>query len=768
MISSMKHLDSNEVLYEEGTCVTKIALIVQGSVSLYHSGAFIKLGSGDFIGVADLIAGSYLFSSKAIEESVICVFEVTEVEDLFTILEEKREYAGIIMMSTYMLINTLNNKLEEVTSYKGELEDFVKCAYKTYEELLHKYRDYSSQAELEVLEGRSQEIPVDYEWMTEVSQMITIPPDVIRTYYSYIPGKVVRELKQIEPYLKTLSYNLKNVGKQFRYLNQLLCNESENCFLKIVAYKAMEEEVISSERGELTALFQEVFLRLQQSDAFSLAHFGSSLIMDRNAMKTLYLGVQSEVTKEKEDTSLQLDKSQEEVVKILHNSMQQIFEYSGLSNDKIAKMKEAIVEFRQLKDKNSISEEVRSMRKKLTENYYPLYESVFLRAYEEKVYPRVIELFLSYGFLDETLFSEEQLTSLYNLNIPQLYTDVCHCYTLKEWFIQIYEGKKEPSKDEFDQSYQEMIRKEKIGGKITQIEEIEALNDGKRKLAFEMHHMLTKNIKLVNGKISTFVPMLYGELLPENMQECYVTPQKVNEVIHRIRSIDFSIFYREAIYSNESIGIVKEVAQKECVPDIILFPTHGSNGVMWQEISNKVRSSEGRFFLPIFHENSLYDIILKVLGRYRWELCRTLQGGSWNDIKNRCLTSEYGDYLQFYRKNKELSEEKKGKIKSQLQKARASSKEFFVTDYEIWIKYESKGAIRLNSIARTILATYCPFTKAIRDHLRENKNFGDAMARFERETFQKRRILEAKLLRLEKQNEGIPRELLDTKEFYER
>ena len=58
----------------------------------------------------------------------------------------------------------------------------------------------------------------------------------------------------------------------------------------------------------------------------------------------------------------------------------------------------------------------------------------------------------------------------------------------------------------------------------------------------------------------------------------------------------------------------------------------------------------------------------------------------------KSLTSEYSDYLQFYRKNRDLSEEKKDKIKLQIQKGRNNSSEIFVIDYEAWINYESKGA----------------------------------------------------------------------------
>lgn len=56
------------------------------------------------------------------------------------------------------------------------------------------------------------------------------------------------------------------------------------------------------------------------------------------------------------------------------------------------------------------------------------------------------------------------------------------------------------------------------------------------------------------------------------------------------------------------------------------------------------------------------------------------------------LTSEYFDYVQFYRKNSELSTDAKEKIKTALTKARNSFKEMFVNDYIIWVVYEGKGS----------------------------------------------------------------------------
>ena len=63
-------------------------------------------------------------------------------------------------------------------------------------------------------------------------------------------------------------------------------------------------------------------------------------------------------------------------------------------------------------------------------------------------------------------------------------------------------------------------------------------------------------------------------------------------------------------------------------------------------------------------------------------MCKRIQGSRWNDISDSSLTSEYFDYIQFYRKNHDLSADAKERIKNRLQKAKNSYKEMYDNDYD--------------------------------------------------------------------------------------
>ena len=103
--------------------------------------------------------------------------------------------------------------------------------------------------------------------------------------------------------------------------------------------------------------------------------------------------------------------------------------------------------------------------------------------------------------------------------------------------------------------------------------------------------------------------------------------------------------------------------------------------------------------------------------------------GRWNDVAEKCLTSEYFDYIQFYRKNNELSDGAKQKIKDKLTRYRNNTAEVFISDYMTWIKYEAEGANRLNKVCRNIMAEYCFFSKEKREALKTNPAIHDVLVK---------------------------------------
>ena len=148
-------------------------------------------------------------------------------------------------------------------------------------------------------------------------------------------------------------------------------------------------------------------------------------------------------------------------------------------------------------------------------------------------------------------------------------------------------------------------------------------------------------------------------------------------------------------------------------------------------------------------------------------MCRRIQGPRWNVPSEPSLTSEYFDYIQFYKKNHELTADAKEKIKSAMQKAKNSYKEMFISDYIIWVLYEGAGSPRLNKVARAIISTYCPFSKEIRNRLGSNPMYKEMLEKYELKTSQKIHHLEAICQKIERGQASLPEELLIQKKFLE-
>ena len=243
------------------------------------------------------------------------------------------------------------------------------------------------------------------------------------------------------------------------------------------------------------------------------------------------------------------------------------------------------------------------------------------------------------------------------------------------------------------------------------------------------------------------------------------TVDKVEKVISEIRQADYGAFYRETLFSEPDKGIPKEMIAVEVLPDVILTPNVGTRGIMWQEIEGKKRTTPARMMCSIFQMDDLSLVLMRLTAEFRWEMCKRIQGGRWNDVSEPSLTSEYFDYVQFYRKNKDLSTDAKEKIKVQLGKAKNSFKEMFIADYIMWVRYESIGSPRLNKISRGIMFTYCPFTSEVRERLTVNPLYKEYVDRHKIKAGQKVHHVDNVCQKLRNMGKPIPEEIENYRQF---
>jgi hypothetical protein len=322
-----------------------------------------------------------------------------------------------------------------------------------------------------------------------------------------------------------------------------------------------------------------------------------------------------------------------------------------------------------------------------------------------------------------------------------------------------------PSKNEFDVDYEAFVHEKKVKNQITAEQERKALEDKKAKVQYELKNMFMSANKVTFGLITIFCPIFNSVNVMGSLPDRLLTTGLINQCLDYIRGIDFQLFYRDNMYSNEAFGIKGEYVNTEITPNFILMPNVGTRGLMWQEIQGRDRKTPARYMLPVFDLEDMRTQVLHMCGEYRWEMCKRVQGARWNDVSDPSLTSEFFDYAQFYRKNHELSTEAKEKVKLQIQRAKNSFKEMFIMDYMIWVAYESDGSPRLNKVSRTILSKYCPFPVATRQKLGGNPNFKEYIEYYDRKQSQKIHRVEVLIQKAKNTGGSVPKELEDELEY---
>ena len=445
-----------------------------------------------------------------------------------------------------------------------------------------------------------------------------------------------------------------------------------------------------------------------------------------------------------------------------------ILEYAMMTGEELENVYSSIKEYATLKDPLSMDESVYKLRKHVSALFYDVYHRCFLHAIddEESVTP-LMEMFFNFGFMGMDFVSEKTAIELYNLTEHLAKFNSKRIYTIFRWLKAVYKGEKEPSKNELDMNYTSYLADLYKNGRVNKEQLAILAADNEMKLEFEINNMFASVNKLTYGKVTTFCPILCERDIVGTLEKMAVTVERLEEAMNEVLKLDYSVFYRDIPFSDPEKGIGNEMIVKEIMPDIILMPNIGSRAMMWQETSGVRSATPGRFIFSIFMVVDVNDMMLEIIGRFRWDMCRTLQGLRWNDFREKSLTAEYCTYIQFYKKNHELSTEAKEKIKLTMTKAKNNYREVFVKDYVNWIKYESKGSFRLNKVSREILIKYCPFVKSVRTSLMVNPVYQQGIAKYEADVKSKLKRYTALYDKYKKAGGELTPELVDNIMFYQ-
>ena len=756
------NIEKGKHFIKSGDKVTELYWIVQGSVLQVLSNKKIVIEKGHMIGLAEGTTGVFTCDYVTNEDCVIYSYQYEKEEDLKKIFEAQPKNAVVFLMSAVRGADATLRRYAEHWTLCHKFYTFTSELYRQYKIICEKLKiEEKPFSKMDYFEPLSLETKVRKSKIDYFASLAKMPKAIMDAFYGKDNALIVGEIIHAG---ECMNQSVPLIEEMYQYLldNQdILLNEQKNDLFAL--YFDLTKRAAA--QGMELALFQKKIM--------TIVEFAKMCkIYDKESIETRFAEFESyDFSKAAEEVSkAEQEEAEEEIEEppMGDEWLIYILKYASYDEEKCKRAVMMIEEYRELPDMYSTSDEVRKLRRDIAKMFYDVYMRVFKRSVKQSKIPTIVKMFLNFGFMDVTLAGEDNVSELYEL--AETIEEKCkssNVYTASEWLKSIYAGENEPSKNEFDLDYVGYLREQKRMGEITAAQEKAFLDDNWNKTVYEMDNMFKSTNRATYGKFATFQPALCEEDLINSPTSMLITVDRLNDALDYLRSVDYSLFYHEIVFSDPDHGITKETLQKEILPYIILMPNAGSRSMMWQETAGSRRDTPARFIMPILTVVEPREMMTELCGRYRWEMCRKIQGMRWNDVTERSLTSEYCDYMQFYRKNHDLSAETKEKIKNALVKAKNNYREVFVKDYQCWIKYEAKGSCRLNKVAREIVFTYCPFSKDIRKVLEGNPMYQNLFEKYE--IFKQRKLRHVTNFYDKYQKSGgtITQEMQDNLDFYE-
>ena len=703
---------NDDYLIESGKPCDTFYVIREGAVLMTTSAKAYRLGVGDVVGIADITSENHSFSYTAKGNVAADAFSYGSPEEFLELLSRDPALKTGVLSSLASLMRQL------IDVYYNDYEACKElCGY------VHSVADFYVGA------------------CKELGCVPKVPPFADELMSTKVRNELAFWMEEYYEEISRLAANATDYSDGYVYGFIIKCCQDlagiNDLILKLkIKGEALCAYLISDDFLDYYELYADLYFKSVQKDY--KADFVTD-IMNKiiDSLKKSPFSDKALVVKRVVSTKARLLKATQNddphaddatASSELMNSINIILDYADTLDITANEFRKAIESYKNQIDKITSDKMMDDTRKSLIKIYNVIYTEVMLKAICDDNIPNIVKMFINFGYVDSSLCGYDNALELYHIS-ERFHGNLDRgIFTILEWMKAIYTGLRQPSRNEFEQDYQGYIRSLIRENRIDAQEEKAMLEDSKGKVVYELENMLPTVNKITFGRILSYCPILLEENLYKSIDSMLMSIQVVESAFDKISAVDYSAFYHESVFEDYKLN-VKEQVYSDIRPDIILMPNVGSRGILWQEIEGLRRDTPGRMMISILHQESLDKTFLRMVGEFRWEMCKREQGMRWNDVSSHSLTADYCDYIQFYAKNRDLSLEAKDKIKENLKRNKNNYREMFIYDYIQYMVYETNGSSRLNKVARSILFKYCPPGEVSRNLLRGNAIFEESLSK---------------------------------------
>ena len=815
-------INSNTVIFNEGEKIENLLVITKGDIDVYisskdlintenkediiqNSCKLFSIPRNIIIGIGGYRENSnYMFSLKSNSENEVYIIKTSNKEEIKNFFNKNKPYLTNMYHSTsylslkfyeeYIKIKNINNELKTIFTNSGiayfninsknkhlksesflKIKEIFESATKSGFYIPHSFdvdfvksnhkelSDYNKDLSKEENDNK---LNVEMEY---IRRFLTMPKNIKDSFFTYDTNMSLSAANMLYNNLVDIINLLKKeFAETIENIFFIYSPEKESLFYEYskIAFEFEKE----GKDNEVLAKYTEYLGNITKR-FYNLIK--EEYELDLNINEEEIDSIIKKLLKKSDNAESEIENANkvkviigaEQIPEEIKNPAKRIIEISGIEEERAKTLLKGLDAFRKLKDKFDTEDEARKIRRSVTNVFFEVFKEIAKKLIIDGKDSKLLKMFLNYGYMDDGLLTPNQIMDLYEVE-DKTKAKNFNVFYIDEWLKKIYDKEELPSVNGFGQDYKEALREMKKRGIISDKEAEEHFESQSKRLEYEIENMVATTQRLCYGQVSVYFPIIHSDMVIKDFKDALIKRATIESVIESIKKVDFSAFYREVLYKNSQLNITKELVMKEVLPNIILMPTFGSRAIMWEELSSRQKDSTGRFLFPIFTSEDLESLAIPTIGAFRWELCKTMLGPAWNDITQMSLTSSYSDYIQFYKKNRDLSDDSKEKIKIQIKKCRNNLREVFVSDYFIWIKYESKGIMRLNRVNRNILFREVPLSKNIRDELEKQPMFSDIANRFRNIRMKKATELENRYFKFTKTGNPLPEELANHINFY--